>query len=378
MGYRHHRQVSARTETSRDPLPLGKAQISALVRAVVRELAWGRRNVAREVRAWETRAARIEDRELRDDALRTLRRKRGSIDGAGLFWTLATRRNRRLLRALVAHELIWDYLDCVSESGAVVGDENGLQLHRALPDSLDPGAPVSDYYRHHRWRRDAGFLNELVGVCRASCAALPSYELVRRAVLYEARRGAVQGLNHALDAQQRDATLRAWLRGSEAGHTGLEWFEQTAAESASLVIHALLALAADPRAGPEDVTAVRAAYFPWVSLATVMLDSYVDQVEDSENGDHSYIAHYASSGIAAERLGGTIERAARGVLHLPDGRRHGVLVACMVAMYLSKDSANTPELHATTRSLAHAGGSLTRLLIPVLRLWRIRHGQQSW
>ena len=26
-----------------------------------------------------------------------------------------------------------------------------------------------------------------------------------------------------------------------------------------------------------------------------MLDSYVDQIEDAENGDHSYVAHYASA-----------------------------------------------------------------------------------
>ena len=54
-----------------------------------------------------------------------------------------------------------------------------------------------------------------------------------------------------------------------------------------------------------------AAYFPWLSLATTMLDSYVDQVEDEANGDHSYIAHYASPAIAAQRVREIVERAAR-------------------------------------------------------------------
>ena len=319
----------------------------------------------------------IEDRALREDALRALHSKRGNIDGAGLFWTLVGHRDGRLLRALVAHELIWDFLDCVSERGAAVGDENGLQLHRALADSLDPSAPMADYYRHHRWRRDAGFLRELVGTCRACCAALPSYELVRRTVLCEARRGAVQGLNHALDPRHRDEALRAWLQTEPSQSVELQWFELTAVESAPLVIHPLLALAASPSARPQDVGAIRAAYFPWVSLATVMLDSYVDQAEDAVNGNHSYIAHYPTPAAAVERLHGTIERAVSEVRTLADGHRHAVVVACMVAMYLSKDSASTPELRATTRSLIDAGGSLTRLLVPVLRLWRIRHGQQS-
>ncbi|MBS1868902.1 MAG: DUF2600 family protein [Actinobacteria bacterium] len=371
--------MSVRTETSRDSLPLGRAQVAALARAVVRELVWGRRHVAHEIRLWEARAARIEDRTLREDALQALRCKRGSIDGAGLFWTLADRRDRRLLRALVAHELIWDYLDCVSERGAAAGDANGLQLHRALADSLTPGTPMADYYRHHRWRRDSGFLRELVGVCRTCCAALPSYRTVQPTLLYEARRGAIQGLNHALDPRHREDVLRTWLRaGDPRRRPPLHWFELAAAESAPLVIHALLALAASPRARAEDARAVHGAYFPWVSLATVMLDSYVDQVEDSASGGHSYIAHYASAADGVERLREALARAGSGVLRLRDGHRHAVLVACMVAMYLSKDSAGTPELRATTRSLVQAGGTLTLVLVPALRLWRIRHGQRSW
>ncbi|HZV74068.1 MAG TPA: DUF2600 family protein, partial [Conexibacter sp.] len=118
-------------------------------------------------------------------------------------------------------------------------------------------------------------------------------------------------------------------------------------------------------------------YFPWVSLATVMLDGYVDQAEDAAGGSHSYLEHYGDEALASTRLRESIERSARGVMGLPNGHRHAVLVACMTAMYLSKDSARAPELRETTRELVAAGGSLTRLLLPVLRLWRIRYGQRS-
>ncbi len=53
-----------------------------------------------------------------------------------------------------------------------------------------------------------------------------------------------------------------------------------------------------------------------------------------------------------------------------------MIVACMVAMYLSKDSAHTEVMRTTTRGLVRAGGSLTRLLLPILRLWRIAYAQQ--
>jgi hypothetical protein len=54
-----------------------------------------------------------------------------------------------------------------------------------------------------------------------------------------------------------------------------------------------------------------------------------------------------------------------------------VIAACMVAMYLSKDSARTPAMRPTTDRLSEAGGSLTRLLLPVLRLWRVAYAQRS-
>jgi hypothetical protein len=46
-------------------------------------------------------------------------------------------------------------------------------------------------------------------------------------------------------------------------------------------------------------------------------------------------------------------------------------------LYLTKDSAHTPAMRATTASLVRAGGSLTRLLLPILRLWRIAYAQRS-
>jgi hypothetical protein len=49
----------------------------------------------------------------------------------------------------------------------------------------------------------------------------------------------------------------------------------------------------------------------------------------------------------------------------------------MVALYLSKDSAQASHRRAQTRSLVRAGGSLTRLLLPILRAWRTMYGLRS-
>jgi tetraprenyl-beta-curcumene synthase len=54
-----------------------------------------------------------------------------------------------------------------------------------------------------------------------------------------------------------------------------------------------------------------------------------------------------------------------------------VIASCMIAMYLSKDSVRTPGTRTLTLGLTRAAGPLTRLLMPVLRTWRLLYGQRS-
>jgi tetraprenyl-beta-curcumene synthase len=352
-------------------------QLSALPSAATRELVWGLREVAREVRCWRARAAGIPDAALRTAALDSLARKRASTDGAALFWTLPASRSSNLLRLLVAFEVMADFLDSASEGGVCAGTVSGVQLHLALSEALDPGAPVSAYYCHHPWREDGGYLRALLDACRGHCARLPSYERVRAPAIRAATLARVLGLNHEPDPAARDAALGEWARREARGWGDLEWFESTAAASGWLTVLALLALAAAGGLDESRVLDIYTAYLPWISLAGTMLDSYADSAQDAMDGEHSYIAHYPCAEEAVERLGVLVREAALRARALPDGSRHAVLVACMVAMYLSKDSVRTPELRASTLHLAHACGSLARVLLPVLRVWRVMYAQRD-
>jgi tetraprenyl-beta-curcumene synthase len=360
-----------------DVSPLCFRQIWALVLATARELLWGLRAVSGELRAWRARARCIPDAPLRRHALRSIACKRGHADGAALFWILPRRRHPRLLALLVAYQTAWDFLDETSEYAAGAGEANGRQLHLALVRALDPYGPGADYYRHHPCRHDGGYLRALVQSCREACAQLPAYGQVRVPVLAEAARCAVQSLNHQPHPDRRDAALRQWVEVQLGDRPEGSWFELTAAASASLVPHVLLALASEPACSPYDVTRAHAAYLPWVSLATAMLDSYADLGEDLAGGEHSYIAHYPDAKAAVTRLVEIIERATSEVLRLRGGERHAVLVACMVSLYLSKDSARAPQARAHTSELLRAGGSLPRLLAPVLRAWRVAYAQRT-
>jgi tetraprenyl-beta-curcumene synthase len=333
--------------------------------------------VSREVGAWRGRALRIPDAPIREDALSALSSKRFNPEGAALFAVLPRRYNASLVRLLVAFQVLLDFLDSASERSVPRPVENGDQLHLALVEAFQPGAPISDYYRYHPWQDDGGYLRALVDTCRECCAMLPSFGLVQPLVVRGARRCGVQSLNHDPDQLRRESRLRRWARAEFAGQCELSWWELTAAASSTLGIHALLAHAADPAFADRDLSEVDAAYMPWVCAASTMLDSYVDEAIDVAGDGHSYVAHYASPSTAARRVCELVRRSMCEARGLRGGARHALIVAGMAAMYLSADEARTPAMRATTDRFTEAGGSLLRVLLPILRLWRIAYAQRS-
>ncbi len=338
---------------------------------------WGLRAVAREVARWRQLAAAIPNDTLRHDALQAIDHKRANIDGAALFWILPRRRNRNLLRLLVAYEILADFLDCTSEHGAHAGVANGLRLHSALRDALDPAAPITDYYRYHPWAHDGGYLHRLIATCQRKCELLPSFHVARPFLDHAASLTEVLALNHEPDPSSRDAALAAWARQRFPGQSEVAWFEWCGGASAWLTIFALLALATNPVSKAAEAKEVYDAYLPWVSLTGTMLDSYVDMTDDAANDAHSYITHYPDQELATERVIEIIGRSLQEVNRLHDRHRHLVIVGCMVAMYLSKDSARTPAMRANTAKITRVNGNLGHLLSLVLRAWRILYRQQS-
>lgn len=352
-------------------------QTLALGRAVARELIWGLWWVLREVEKWKARAAEIPDAIIRRDALAALEHKRPNTDGAALLWVVPACRSPGLLRLLVAYEIMGDFLDSTVERGAHVGIVNGRQLHLALVEAVDIERPVSDYYRYHPWRDDGGYLSRLVEACRSDCAKLPSYERVRPLLIRAATLAQVQGLNHEPDLVLRNTVLEDWAFRESDSSIGVGWYETAGAASAWLTVLALMAVAAEPGAVVHHAELVFLAYFPWIALAATLLDSYDDLVEDQVNNTDSYLGRYESFEVVVQRLDELLRRATYEASILPGGERHAVIVASMIALYLSKDSVMGAEMGSTSRMLLRAGGPLAMVLGPVLRAWRLLYSLQD-
>jgi tetraprenyl-beta-curcumene synthase len=328
------------------------------------------RPVGRQLAHWHERARAIPDPALAAHARASLS-KRGNMEGAALFAVLASsgRRRRKTVRALVAFQTAYNYLDTLCEQPSADPVANGRQLHRALLVALDPAAGHADYYALHPQREDGGFLAALVDTCRTALATLPSHAAVAADALAAAERiVGLQSLN-LTERQGGQEALERWARREIPDGSGLSWWQTAGAAGSSLVVHALIATAARPDVTRQDVAAIEAAYFPWACALHSLLDSLVDVAEDERAGQHSLLGYHASPQQAAFAMRILARRATEAVDALPDERHHRVVLTAMAGHYLSSPEAHTPYADAITADVAAAVGPL---LGPVLVLFKAR------
>jgi tetraprenyl-beta-curcumene synthase len=353
---------------AQDSAPLTFAQAGAVARAAGRELGWGLRAVHAEARGWQRLAAAIPDERLRTDVLLATEIKRPLTNGAAFLWTLTQRRDRELLRLLVAIQTLANILDVLSERDALTsGDRRGAWMP-AISEALDIHRPLSS---SAPWTtlEDGGHLERLVNFCRAGCRRLPSYADAHPLLVVEARRADVLDLEHDPDPSSRYTKLALCAAREYGTENELAWWELTAGACSLLTALVALVLASEPATRPEDIVQAVDAY-RWIATLSAMLDNYVDHTEDSITGNNNYLGMYGSKEAAVQRIGAIVDRAMREASGLAHGNRHVVVVAAMIAMFLSSDSVRTLS---STRALVAAGGQTTSALMPALTAWRVVH-----
>lgn len=323
----------------------------------------------RELRAWRRCAEAIPDPQLRQLALATHHEEHLNAEGAAIFATLVPwRRTARLVRLLVAYQVLFDYLDTISEQPPAHPHDT-RRLHSALIDALDPLTACSDWYGLHPRHDDGGYVAALVATCRASARRLPAFALVKAAVRRAAvRAGEVQAINHG-PASDRAWSLAAWGNHNRSPVNDLRWWELAASASSSLAIHALLALAACNATTADVVGSADGGYCLKLGALNTLLESLVDLERDARTGDHSFARYYADSDDACDRLATIAADARSSTASLPAVKRHVVILAGMVGFYLSTPQAWSPQAHdASSRTLAAIGAPAPQLI----RLLRVR------
>jgi tetraprenyl-beta-curcumene synthase len=329
--------------------------------------------VRRELERWELRAQAIDDPEVKALALSKLDDESFHAEAAAMLATLAPRAHRsNVVEAIIALELLFDYLDGLSELPSRDPLREGKLLFQTLIDAVSiPSAatgksleqPVSD---------DGGYLEALSRAVGDAVARLPAaLAITDVAQRIASRAGEAQTRMHAA-SQLGTGQLESWAR-VEAEGSGLGWREFVAGSASSvLVLHALIAAAADPRTTTLDAERMAEAYLSTCVVLT-LLDGVVDDDQDKAHDGlqrPGYLSLFEDRDELPEVLGRAARRAATQVRGLPNGAQHVMLLTGVAAYYSSDPGAENELARPALATVRRALEPLISPTLAILRVWR--------
>lgn len=326
--------------------------------------------VRKQLRHWEQRAQAIPDPHLRKVALEKLRGESFNAEGTTTLATLTKRGDRAsTAKAIVALQVMYDYLDGLAEQPTFDGARHGRYLFQAFTDAITPDAEARDYYRHQPHNDDGGYLPELAATVRGVVAALPASAAISPVAQRAVRRCAEAQLRVHTRESAGSSELQEWAV-HESASTTLHWQEFLAgAVTSALSVYALIVAGADQRTTSTQASAIDAAYLSIGALAT-MLDSLIDYQHDIGQDTQWYLPYYEDRATLADHLTQTARRAATQAGALPHHAHHLMTVAGVVAYYLSAPEASREPARPLTARLRSELRPLLTPTLALMRTWR--------
>jgi tetraprenyl-beta-curcumene synthase len=327
--------------------------------------------VRAQLRRWARSARAIGDPQLRSLALQKLDEERFNAEVAAMLATLAPRAQRvNAVRAIVAMEVLYDYLDGLTELPTAQALRDGQQLFLAFTDAVtrsprhDP-----DYYCHRPGAGDGGYLEKLVGAVRDALTQLPGTGTIAATVQRAAARCAQAQVREHAAWQVGAGVAEEWAR-REAASSELQPREFLAgAEASVLAVHALIAAATDRRTTEADAEAIDAVYLSICALTT-MLDSLIDYERDMRASKPGYIQRYDDHDQLAAQLVDVARKAATRARHLRNGAHHVMILVGTVAYYTSAPSARCEFARSVKTQIDRELRPLITPTLCILWAWR--------
>lgn len=328
--------------------------------------------VRRQVSRWEDRAAEIPDPRLQRMALEKLRNERFNAEVAAMVATIAPSRHReRTVEAVVALEIMFDYLDALTEQPAADPIRDGLQLSKAFTDAVTVSAePTGDYYAYYPGPGDAGYLADLAVAVRGALMCLPAVDAIAEVISRTASRCAEAQVRVHAAPRSGIAQLERWATREGTG-TELQWREFLfGAMGSVLAANALIAAAADEHTTREQASEIDSTYLSLCVLTTA-LDHLVDYERDALTGEQSYLHLYESRAVLAQQITTVTGRVMERTRTLPNGPHHAMILAGVVAYYTSQPSAMEESARPVTEQVRDQLRPLITPTLATMHAWRL-------
>jgi len=286
--------------------------------------------------------------------------------------TIAPARHReRTVEAIVTLQIMYDYLDALTEQPTADPIRDGLQQSKAFVDAVTAATqPAVDRDVYFPDDGDAGYLADLAIAVRDALVGLPAVDAIAETIVVSAARCAEAQVRIHAAPHAGTGQLERWAK-HEARDTELQWREWLFGAMGSVVaVHALIALAADERATCKQASELDSTYLSLCVLTTV-LDHLVDHERDALTGEQSYLHLYASRQDLAQQIAVVTRRVMERAHTIPDGPHHAMILSGVVAYYTAQPCAMGEFARPVTE---HVRDQLRPLITPTLatmHAWRL-------
>jgi tetraprenyl-beta-curcumene synthase len=328
--------------------------------------------VRSQLQRWETRAAEIPDPRLRRLARGTLRSERFDVEAIAMIATIAPARYReRAVEAIMALQVMFDYLDALTEQPTTNPIRDGLQYSRAFLDALNISTPPrGDYYAYDTGDGDAGYLSDLAAAARQALLGLPAMRSIASVISTTGARCAEAQVRVHAAARSGNEQLERWAM-QEANGSELEWREWLFGAMGSVIAaHALIAAAADERTTPAQASAIDSTYLSLCAVATA-LDQVVDHEADILAGEQSHMDLYETPEVLAQQIAPVARRAMERARTIPNAPHHAMILSGVVAYYTSQPSAMEEYARPVSERVRLQLRPVITPTLATMRVWRL-------
>ncbi|MCJ7842668.1 tetraprenyl-beta-curcumene synthase family protein [Lederbergia sp. NSJ-179] len=293
-----------------------------------------------ELADWKKRAESIPNEELRTQALASIEHKTFHCEGGSIMALTSFERKKEAIRFIVAYQTISDYLDNLCDRSTSLDPDDFAALHESMIDSLTAGAKPRDYYRYRKERNDGGYLTELVQTCQAVLEDLPHYDEIKPYLLELCRYYCDLQIHKHVKVEEREERLKNWFQEYQAGLPEMSWYEFSACSGSTLGIFCLVSYGLREDFQPKHAEMIRNGYFPYIQGLHILLDYFIDQDEDREEGDLNFCFYYKNEEQLFLRLIHFLEEADEQTKFLPDTKFHKLINRGLLGVYLSDRKVN--------------------------------------
>jgi tetraprenyl-beta-curcumene synthase len=313
--------------------------------------------VHQELAYWKSRAEKIPNQELRNQALASIEHKTFHCEGGGILALTAKGDYQKAVKFIVAYQTISDYLDNLCDRSTSLDPADFTALHESMSDALLLQAEEKNYYRLRDDQDDDGYLHDLSETCRSVLRELDHYDFIKDYLQELCRYYCDLQVNKHVVKEERVPRLKNWFNYYQDKLPEMEWYEFSACSGSTLGIFCLVSYAMREDFHLEDARNIRKGYFPYIQGLHILLDYFIDQEEDIIGGDLNFCTYYNSEETLFKRLKHFVIEADRHTEFLPHKKFHQLINRGLLGIYLSDAKVRKQKnVRKLARGIIKSGG----------------------